>query len=364
MVIWLGRTGRAAIAATAAAILVAAILVAAPATAATWPQAAGHRGWTLRLAIQYLPGHHSQYPTVLAWRRQAWFLGGSDIGGHGVPEIERRAHGRWTPVPLSSIPSLHSWIAAASATSASDIWAVTALGGAVLHWNGRSWTLAQRGGWQAGTQFTGISALSRHSVWLFGVTGRHHPGAGTWHWDGTGWTRVRGIAGVIAKASALSAASAWAIGEAAGAGALLRLAGGSWRLVSPPALAGFAYTAVAAFSPGNVWVAGSVAGVPKLGHFDGTTWTRLTMPGKRAARGLCRDGSGGLWVIANPATGPAIVRERSAAGHWARLTVSQDTASHLLACALVPGTRAAWGAGQSAGLRGSAAAAYGIGGTP
>lgn len=364
----IGRPALAAMIAPALAVAIQAATALAPAGAGAAVDgipAVHQPGWTLRLAIQYLPGIHSKYLAVVAWRRQAWFLGGSDINGHGVPEIEHRAHGRWVPVSLSSIPGLHSWIAAASATSASGVWAVTALGGAVLHWNGASWAAAPRGGWQPGTQFTGITALAGRSVWLFGAAGRHHRGAGTWHWDGSRWTRVRGIAGAIRKASAAPGAGAWAIGMAGGRAALLRLSRGSWLRVSPQALAGFTgFTDIAVFSAGNVWVAGLVAGVPKLAHFDGTRWVRLAMPGTGPATGLCRNGRGGLWVIANQGTSQAIVRQRSAAGHWSTATVSPDATNHLFACALVPGTRAVWGAGQAAGLRGTAAAAYGIGALP
>jgi len=383
MLTWRRGSARFALAAGIAAALAAGIAPALGATApaakapaaanvrpAAWPSpAASPSGWTLRLAIQYLTGaDHSKYLAVVAGRRQAWFFGGSDIGGHGVPEIERRTGGRWVPVPLSSIPGLHSWIAAASAASANDIWAVTSLGGAVLHWDGRTWAAASRGGWLAGTQFTGISAVAPGSVWLFGTRGKHHPGAGTWHWDGTRWTRVRGIAGGIRQASAASAAGIWAIGRTGGTmSALFRLGGGSWHRLAPRALAGFRYSDVVAFSPVNVWVAGSVAGTPKLGHFNGTGWTRLAMPGRVAATGICRNGRGGLWVIANPGTGQAFVRQRSAAGRWSKAGVSQSQTNRVLACALVPGTRAAWGAGQAEGLRGmrgTAAAVYGFGRLP
>jgi hypothetical protein len=99
--------------------------------------AASPPAWTLRLAIHYLPPatNHSQYDVVLAWPGQAWFLGGTDIGGHGKPKAERIKNG--IPRAFLLPAHEHSWITAASAPAPTDIWAVTFLGGYVLHWNGR-----------------------------------------------------------------------------------------------------------------------------------------------------------------------------------------------------------------------------------
>ena len=95
--------------------------------------------WNLKLAIHYLPppSNRSQYDVVLAWRSQAWFLGGTDVGGHGKPKAELIKNGN--PQATALPAGAHSWIAAASAPSPADIWAVTSLGGSVLNWNGSAW---------------------------------------------------------------------------------------------------------------------------------------------------------------------------------------------------------------------------------
>src|SRR5215472_255716 len=205
--------------------------------------------WRLRLAIHYPPlmTNRSEYLVVLTGPHRTWFLGGSDVFGHGKPVAEVIANG----VPRSALlpPGPHSWITAASAPSPTDIWAVTSLGGAVLHWNGAKWATAPRGNWKAGSRFTGVMALSPTDVWVFGTSGRHHPGAGTFQADRAGHH------------------DAWGIGNAGGtANALLHFNGTSWRRVKPPALAGFRYTHMLALSPADVWVAGSLRGAPKLGH--------------------------------------------------------------------------------------------------
>ena len=337
-----------------------AVMVAVPAvTTADRPSVTNLPPWSLKLAIHYLPPatNRSQYDIVLAWPGQAWFLGGTNVAGPGKPKAERITNG----VPESTgLPSgAHSWITAASAPARNDIWAVTFLGGSVLNWNGSAWQTEPRGGWKDGTRFTGITAISATDVWLFGTAGRLHQGAGTWHFTGTAWKRVTGAAGGIFRASAAGRSDIWGIGNAGHAfNALFHFGGSTWRRSQPQALVGFTYSHVLALSRSNVWVAGTVAGVPKLGHFDGHGWKRLRMPGTASATGMCRDGRGGLWVIANAGTGPSVVRNRSANGTWTKAKVSQTGADRVLACALVPGTVRAWGAGMAAAPQGRAAAAY------
>jgi hypothetical protein len=240
-----------------------------------------HQGWVLKLAIQYLPpgSNHSQYDTALVNGRTAWFFGGSNFNGNGVPEVEENVNGRWRAPTLPS--RLHSWFTGASSVSADDIWAVTFLDGTVVHWNGATWSVMPRGRWSLKAQFTGIIALGPHNVWLFGARGLKHRGAGTWHLSGTKWTEARGMAADIARASAAPSANLWGIGGIRGGtmNALLRFKGGKWVHESPSSLAGFHYSFVLAVGPRSVWVAGSVAGSPELGHYNGRGWTALSMPG-------------------------------------------------------------------------------------
>jgi hypothetical protein len=346
--------------------VVLATAAAAVATAAAGAVTASKPHWALKLAVQYLPhSNRSEYDVVLLEAGVPWFFGGSDVGGHGAPEVEyinSRAHSAALPA------GLHSWIAAAASTSPDDIWAVTALGGAVLHWTGGpSWQLAKPGGWKSGTQFTGLVALSPRNVWLFGTGSGAHRGAGTWHWSGTGWTQLKGAAAVVYQASAAGPADLWAVGGIQGSmHTLLHFAGGTWQRVYPRSLTAFRYSRVLALGPANVWVAGSVAGLPKVGHYDGHRWTVSAMPGTVTVTGMCRDGHGGLWVVGSSGS-PSVVWDRSTGGTWTAATVSPSGTDKVLACAWVPGTGAAWGAGQAAGLpgaSGSAAAAYGYGRVP
>jgi hypothetical protein len=320
--------------------------------------------WQLRLVTQHLPlTDHSQYVVVIAGTSDAWFFGGSNLAGRGVPEVVHRAGGHWQFPDLPA--GLHGWIAAASSQSPTNIWAVTYLGGTILRWDGSTWQTQAPGAWSASVQFTGINAIAADSVWLFGARGLAHPGGGTWHWDGANWSRVTGIAGGIRRASAVSATDMWAIGGIGGSlNALLQFNGTIWRHVTPVALTGFRYAFVLALARANVWVAGSVAGTPKLAHYDGHGWTLLAMPGSVAAAGVCRDGRGGLWVITNSGAGTSVLRERSAAGRWTIAPIDSGSASQMLACAWIPGTGAAWGAGKTAAPTGTAATVYSTGNPP
>jgi hypothetical protein len=324
----------------------------------------------LELATRYFPPptSRSEYTNVVVEGRTGWFFGGSDFDGshfvgQGRPVVEERSKGRWR---TSTLPSrLHSWISAASGVSANDIWAVTYLGGDVLHWNGSDWAHVRKGGWNVKAQFTGITAFSPHNVWLFGAKGLYHRGAGTWHLSGTTWAKVGGMAADIYSASAVSSTDMWAFGGIGGShNALLRYRDGVWVHETPANLAGFTYSYVLALGRSDVWVAGNVFGSPELGHYDGHGWFAFAIPALVSVSGMCRDGRGGLWLIANSGTGPSYVIERSATGGYTTVGVGGTSASQVLACALLPHTTSAWGAGKAPAPNGSAAAVYGYGKAP
>ena len=324
--------------------------------------AAPHQGWVLKLAVQYLPPgtNHSQYTTVLVSGRTVWFFGGSNFAGRGVPEVEQRTNGRWHS---STLPTgLRSWITGASAVKPGDIWAVTYLGGKVLHWNGVAWSVKPKGGWDTFARFTSIVALGPGNVWLFGTRGGHRRGAGTWHLSDGKWTESRGVNTHITRASATSPSDMWGIANIGGTNnALVRFKDNKWLHERPASLDGFSYSFVLVLGPSNVWVSGTVGGTPELAHYDGTAWTPISMPGFVPAMGMCRDGRGGLWVIANPGFGPSAVMDLSATGAWTSAPVSSTSADEVLSCMHLPGRPATWGAGKAAAPRGTAAAAYGFG---
>jgi hypothetical protein len=362
------RRPRAWTAPAALLLAAAAVAVAAPQAAAGVPaQAAGtSTGWRLRLAIHYLPAtNRSQYTAVVADRAGVWLFGGSNLAGPGVPVIEFRTSRTWQSAQLPA--GLHSWIAGASAVSATDIWAVTHAGGTVLHWDGQSWTAVLPGGWAAVTsEFTGVTALAGDNVWLFDAGRAGHPGAGAWNWDGASWLRGPAIAARVYQASADSPADLWAIGRTSrGLTAVLHDAAGHWTRVRARALAGLHFTAVLAESVRSVWLAGAAGpGRPLLVHWNGSRWTAIAAPGTAPPAGLCAAGAGTVWVAPGASRGSPAMLRYARRGGWSRWPVSASPASPIAACAPVRGGASAWGAGTVSAAPGTAAAAYAFGSVP
>ena len=88
----------------------------------------------------------------------------------------------------------------ASATSTSNVWAVT-LTGKVLRWTGAGWVVNHKikGGGQ-------IQALGPRDVWVFG-------GSAWYHYNGRTWSRVVSAPGPVSTASALSDSDIWSFGR-------------------------------------------------------------------------------------------------------------------------------------------------------
>jgi hypothetical protein len=332
--------------------------------------AARRTGWRIVLARHFgSAGSRNGYDAVLGHRSDAWFFGGTNLGGSGsLPVIEHRVDGTWHRAKLPG--GLHSWIAAASAASPKNIWAVSHFGGYVLNWNALGWQKVPAGGWARGTLFTGIDAVTRKDVWVFGSGGGKQPGAGTWHLTVQAgvptWTRAGGIAGDIYQAGDLSPSSIWAIGGIKGnQNAVLYYNGTSWRHVTARALVGMRLTFVLAEAANSVWLAGSAKQHgrlrPKLAHWNGKRWVRIAVPDGPAPTWIAADGHGGIWAIANSGRGPSSLLRRASSGKWVRVRISSIPANQVNALARVPGTTSLWGGGVSRAKSGSNATVYAFG---
>ena len=91
----------------------------------------------------------------------------------------------------------------------------------ILHWNGAAWTQVPSPA-PAGrsAELYGVAAVSAASAWAVGQAAASRTG-GTWpplieHWNGTAWTLVPSPAipggGTLAAVSASSPRNAWAVG--------------------------------------------------------------------------------------------------------------------------------------------------------
>jgi hypothetical protein len=324
------------------------------------PAQAAVPGWRPFFRQHYgAPGNFSGYMAVVApGKSDAWAFGGTALSGGTAPSgrpVAERWNGRaWRASPLPA--GLHDTINAASAASATDIWAVTHFGGYVLHWNGTRWSLAKR--LAGGGQLTGVTAVSADDVWVFGGGGSTG-GLGTWHFNGRAWQQWKGNASGLENASALSGSNIWALGGTLTPfSTIMHFNGRSWRPVTATALSGLSFRDIRAFGRNDIWACGTGASdFPWLVHFNGARWTRIMFPWRVDPSRIAADGRGGLWVTALGPTNQPFVVHRTATGRWSRTPIS----TFLFGLALIPGTASLWGVGSATTRAGANAVIWAFG---
>ena len=342
------------VAAAFPALVVAAAF--APAQAAI-----GSTGWRVVLTQHYGPASNlSAYETVAApGAGDAWVFGGTSVAfggpaGNGTPVAEHWNGAKWTP---SALPSgLVGDVSASAAVSGKSVWAVNESGSAnasILHWNGASWSVA---GSLPGTSTdvaTGMLGFSSSNVWAFGNPG-NAAGIGAWHYNGSTWTRLTGIARGITTAAAVSPADIWAIGSTSlPEDTLVHYNGSTWRQVTAPVLSRSSFSSILALAKANVWaITFPLQGAnTHLVHLSGGKWTSVPLPWTFSyASSLVSDGSGGFWLIGYAAARTWAVH-RTSAGVWSRTELAGHPA--LMGLALVPGTTSVWGAGTGTASSGT-----------
>jgi hypothetical protein len=363
-----------AIAALGAALTFTTMAVAAAVPAAALPTQAAAQGWRVVFSQHYgAAADFSGYTTVIAsGPRDAWAFGANDLSGSSTsPQEPVAVHWNGTAWQASTLPSgLNSEIIAASAVSASNVWAVTQFGGYVLHWNGVMWSVAtQLPGSSGGFgQLTGVTALSSTDVWAFGGSG-FTSGLGTWHYDGATWTQQTGAASDIPSASAVSASNIWAVGSDGNApqDEIVHYDGTAWQAVAASALTGVQFgSSSLALSATNVWATGEKppSSTMFLVHFNGNAWSQVALPWTMRFGGLIPDGQGGLWMFAADTTGNSWAVHRSAGGTWSRTEIALLSSGGPAALAMIPGTTSLWAAGGVDTTAGSAAAVWADGSIP
>jgi hypothetical protein len=315
-------------------------------------QAAG-TSWSVVLTHHYgVATNYSAYQAVAAPAADnAWAFGTTNEAGEPAPGTPVAEHWNGTKWSSSTLPSgLSSEIFAASAVSASSVWAVTEGGGDILHWNGSTWSVSDHAPGSSDLLFTGITAVSNSDVWAFGSSSVG-PGHGTWHYNGHTWTQVSSAVGLV-SASAVSATNIWAIGSSAEGPAgdvLAHYNGTTWEPVTAAVLSGLQFAGILALSSTDVW---AIAGNGIFGsgaesevvHFNGSQWTSAKVPYSGIALNyFAPDGQGGFWLDAVDTTSKTWVLHYSAAGKWTRTVLTTGSMGPL---ALVPGTTSLWGVGS------------------
>jgi hypothetical protein len=198
------------------------------------------------------------------------------------------ACGSWQKV--AGAPGIRGSLGDVSASSATDVWAVGALGGSrtlAERWNGALWKRVatpnpgrRRG--RIDTLFS-VAAIAPNDAWAVGEWGSGSAPPLLLHWDGVKWQR-RLVPRDARHARlldivAISANDVLAVGDTAG-GFLrtLRYNGSTWLVGGPPAEGPRPeLLAVAATAPSDVWAVGHGFG-PFFGHFDGAFWHSFSSP--------------------------------------------------------------------------------------
>jgi hypothetical protein len=271
----------------------------------------------------------------------AWAVG--SYGTFGPQTLALHWNGAsWTQVstPNPGYPSASDTLAAVSAVSATDAWAVGSYGNAdfseqtmVLNWDGTAWTLISSpspggtGGLGHGTELLGVSATSRSSAWAVGCYD-FTAASGTAHktlalqWNGTVWAQVPtptpGVRGCLTSVTALSPSSAWAVGwteaslSAPDHTLVLHWNGTAWKQVASPSAtaASSQLNAVSAISATDAWAVGYAAAGKQpdttlILHWNGTDWATVASPnaGSSELNGVSGGPAGDLLAVGTSGTG-------------------------------------------------------------
>jgi hypothetical protein len=298
---------------------------AAPAAGSSW-----------RIVKQVHSGDNGGFSAVTAAGKNVIWA----FNAGNTPAAWRRTGSTWKKFAIQGP------VYSASATSAGNVWAMTA-SGQVLRWNGTAWVVNHvfHGGGQIGQ----IEALGAGDVWVFGSAWQH--------FNGRTWSRVTSGHGLL-NVSALSDNDIWAVGSSTVAhwnGHVLtrtsvkNLLPPKGELDDPMLVGIFAQTkhSIWAIGNGNSQDAG---GPLFILHDNGRGWRRAIVGGLGSYGGgvVASDGHGGMWIPLNGASGGPTTMTHFSGG---KLTTASLPVSgrqiDLLSVTPIPGTTEAIAGGYT-----------------
>ncbi len=257
------------------------------------------RSWS-RVSSPSPPGYiASLYGVAAVAPDDVWAVGRYNAkSGNDFTVIEHWSGKGWKVVPSPNPGRWGNGLAAVSAVSSTDVWAVGYENNPpqtlIVHWNGKSWSAVASSspGGPAGSILTAVSARSSNDVWAVGsYSSGSGPKALIEHWNGASWAVLPGVDpsssdNELMGVSAVSASDVWAVGyttTASGDQALIEHWDGTrWARVScPHPTRQSALAAVSALSPADVWAVGSYGTGPVktlTEHWDGRRWTKTASP--------------------------------------------------------------------------------------
>ena len=290
----------------------------APTPAPTSPAAeSGSQSWKIVAPASLLGDDFDVLSsTYAASSSEAWAVGEqrSEDSEAFVSLFEEWTSSEWKAVPGAALGSAStgSSLSDVSGTGPSNVWAVggnstsSSTTGLIEHWNGTSWTASATTAEEpADSTLAAVSADSASDAWAVGesaVSEPHNTGKQPLieHYNGSSWSVVQGAFtgnenDTLIAVDAVSPSDVWALGVAkprnysgAGTSVLEHYNGSEWSIVETPAATHL--HAIIGTSADDVWAAGEASSSPVIEHYTGSAWS--VVPGAAAA-----EGKGGLLSI-------------------------------------------------------------------
>jgi hypothetical protein len=203
----------------------------------------------------------------------------------------------WTIVPSADLGTQANILEDVEAISSSDVWAVGFgnnsggnTGRAIAeHWTGSRWKLVRPPSPGPGSFLAAVSAASSTDIWAVGGRTGHTL---IEHYDGEAWTIVPspagGVDGELLAVTARASDDVWASGtdEATGSTLMLHWDGSAWSVVPSPngPKSENVLDDLAAFGANDVWAVGSsysdlsVTSQTLAEHWNGIAWSVVPAP--------------------------------------------------------------------------------------
>jgi hypothetical protein len=214
-------------------------------------------------------------------------------------------------------------LAAVSALSSNDVWAVGYKGGfpydlLILHWNGTAWSESPAPEPNLNSTLYGVTAIAPNDVWAVGAQDDGQiQSTLIMHWDGIEWKEVAapnpgGVLNILLGVDAIAADDVWAVGYRRTASLdiwtlTVHWDGQSWSEVPSPNVGTTANTLqeVSVLSSNDVWAVGFSGAFPARStltmRWDGAQWSVVPSPNvgtdQNVLTGVSATAAGNVWAV-------------------------------------------------------------------
>jgi hypothetical protein len=289
----------------------------------------------------------------------AWAAGSQNgAAGTGIgakPLIDHWNGTAWSQVTAPATPGNTASLAAVSASSPTDTWAIghtrvnrSNFAPLAMHWNGASWAVSPSAASAlAGQVGVGVADINPNDAYAIGGgLGSAHTGLVA-HWNGSTWTRVtvplpanNNLASNLNAISADGPNDVWIVGsyelqvgptEIQNETYSLHWNGSHWSIVPMPLVSSsninnfFKFNSIKANSPTDVWavggsgVSGQVgSGATLIEHWDGVTWSIVQSPSLGVdgiLTGVASSASNNVWAVGYDRV-PGTTQAQTLTLHW------------------------------------------------